>query len=82
MRITESDVRVKLDYLNELLTAINSPFRLNFSFRYNYYVLEEVNASDNLPTATYNYCAGTKRECYDYLCAMLRGIDIYSFRKE
>lgn len=81
MHINESDVRIKVKHMNDLLTAIESPYRLKFSFRYNYYVLEEVNANNDLPTAQDRYCAGSKRECYNYICAMLHGIDLHSFKR-
>lgn len=81
MRIRQSDVMNKLDYLNQLLAQKGSSLRVTYSGRYSYNVLEETRAND-LSYRTYGVlCSGTKKECYEYVCAMLRGIDMYNFRK-
>lgn len=71
MRITKEDVEIKTAHVNSELAKYNKPFRIKFSFRNNYYVLERDDTYGVL-------VAGTKRELYQYLSAMLNGIDFIS----
>jgi hypothetical protein len=73
MRIQESDIMIQLDGVNEILAKINSEWRIRFSGRYGYSVLEKVAANSNLPYSD-PIVAGTKKECYVYAAALLRGM--------
>jgi len=65
-RITMQDIQRRLDYFNQHYGT-----DLSLGGAYGGYRIEaEGGARDISPR-------GTKRECYTFICAMLRGVDLY-----
>ena len=74
--ITRQDVENRISFLNTLLENNGSIWHVKFSHRYNYYVIERM-LGEHTPYGD-PLVAGTKAECYSYLCGMLRSIDMYT----
>lgn len=76
MTITKQDVELRVERINELLAATDTNRRIRFSGRNDYHVIEETCAQDMYSAYGEPYVAGTKRECYNYVCAMLKAFDL------
>ena len=72
--ITKQDIQICLDGINNVLAQRNASYRLALHGRYNYSVIEKVKAMDEYISFGDPLVAGTKRECYNYVCALLRGM--------
>jgi hypothetical protein len=71
-RITKQDVMVQLSGVNQILESMGATYRMQYNGRYNYYVIERILLSNNLPLHD-PLVSGTQRECYNYAVALLRG---------
>lgn len=74
-QITCQTVETRVDYLNQLLSDNGSTLRVKFMYKYNYFAVVPVYAADGSEYGMDNLVAGSKRDCYDYLCGMIRGIE-------
>jgi hypothetical protein len=75
-RITKSEVESRVDLLNQLFENNGSIWHVKFSHRYNYFVIDRMIDQDTPYSDP--LVAGTLRECYNYLCGMLRSLDMYT----
>ena len=78
-RIKNSDLETVTENLNRRLEGMGSTSRISVSGRYDYTAVDEVAASDGHMIRGPLY-AGTKREVYEALWNMIRGIDIANTR--
>ena len=78
-RITKADLEAVTENLNRRLEGMSSTSRIAVSGRYDYTAVDEIAASDG-HIIRGPLTAGTKREVYDALWNMIRGIDIANTR--